>query len=61
MPFVLGEGTGDFLPPKFELGGGWQRWQGLWERGSTAYHAVPAAGSMGFKSMFLTSRNVEGD
>lgn len=33
VPFVLGEGTGDFLPPRFELGGGWQGWQGLQEGG----------------------------
>lgn len=31
VSFVLGEGTGDFLLPWFELGGGWQSWQGLWE------------------------------
>lgn len=29
VPFVLGEGTGDFLPPRSELGEGWQSWQDL--------------------------------
>lgn len=41
-PFVLGEGTGDFLPPRFELGGGWQGW--VCRRGDaqppTAHRAV---------------------
>lgn len=61
VPFVLGEGTGDFLLPRFELGGGWQRWQGLWEGGSTVYHAVPAAGSAGFKGTLIIFRNMERD
>lgn len=52
VPFVLGEGTGDFLPPRFELGGGWQSWQGLREGGSAAaYQPVPAAGSGDFKGV----------
>lgn len=59
VPFVLGEGTGDFLPPRFELGVEWQSWQGLRKGGSTAprsppggaaaYQPMPAAGSGDFK------------
>lgn len=60
VPFVLGEGTGDFLPLRFELRGGWQSWQGLREGGaqpppprggSAAYQPTPAGGSGDFKGV----------
>ena len=61
VPFVLGEGTGDFPPLRFEFEGGWQSWQGLRQGGSAAhciplgsaaaYQAMPAAGSGDFKGV----------
>lgn len=44
MPFFVGEGTGDFLPQRFELGGDGRALGDCGrERGSAAPHSGPGA------------------